>query len=75
MQMASGGFSWFKGGREDRYITQYILTGIGRLRKLNAIRREDEASIDAITKKALSWLDKQMVVEYNENKKNIAVTR
>lgn len=70
MQMASGGFSWFKGGREDRYITQYILTGIGRLRKLNAIRREDEASIDAITKKALSWLDKQMVVEYNENKKN-----
>lgn len=69
-QMASGGFSWFSGGREDRYITQYILTGIGRLRKLNAIPKDDEEIINKITRKALSWLDNQLVMEYNENMKN-----
>ena len=37
MQLEEGGFAWFKGGRPDRYITQYIVSGIGRLRKLKAI--------------------------------------
>ena len=37
MQSEAGGFPWFKGGRDDRYITQYIVSGIGRLKKLNAI--------------------------------------
>lgn len=73
-QMASGGFSWFKGGREDRYITQYILTGIGRLKKLHALRKEDVAKLDDITTKALVWLDNQMVDEYNDNKKNKMTT-
>ncbi len=73
-QMASGGFAWFKGGREDRYITQYILTGIGRLKKLHALRNEDESKLDEITRKALTWLDNQMVEEYNENKKNKSTT-
>ncbi|MFZ1800766.1 MAG: alpha-2-macroglobulin family protein, partial [Chitinophagaceae bacterium] len=73
-QMASGGFSWFKGGREDRYITQYILTGIGRLKKLHALRKEDVPKLDEITRKALTWLDNQMVVEYNDYKKNKITT-
>ncbi len=37
MQIDNGGFVWFKGGPDDRYITQYILTGIGHLKKLNTI--------------------------------------
>ncbi len=36
MQSPNGGFVWFKGGPDDRYITQYIVTGIGHLKKLNA---------------------------------------
>ena len=39
MQSEDGGFAWFKGGREDRFITQYIISGIGRLRKLKSIPR------------------------------------
>ena len=31
MQSPDGGFPWFKGGMDDRYITQYILAGIGHL--------------------------------------------
>src|ERR1700704_2698663 len=34
MQSENGGFVWFKGGPDDRYITQYIITGIGHLKKL-----------------------------------------
>lgn len=36
MQAPTGGFVWFKGGPEDRYMTQYILTGLGRLQSLGA---------------------------------------
>ena len=36
MQSENGGFVWFKGGPDDRYITQYIVTGIGHLKKLEA---------------------------------------
>ena len=37
LQLPNGAFSWFKGGYEDPYITTYILTGIGRLKRLGAI--------------------------------------
>ncbi len=33
-KFSNGGFVWFKGGPDDRYMTQYILTGIGHLKKL-----------------------------------------
>ena len=33
LQSEQGGFVWFKGGSDDRFITQYILTGIGHLKK------------------------------------------
>ena len=31
LQSQNGGFVWFQRGPDDRYITQYILTGIGHL--------------------------------------------
>ncbi len=35
MMLPEGGWPWFKGdNRPDRYITQYIVTGIGRLQHL-----------------------------------------
>lgn len=34
-QMPSGAWAWFNGGRENRYMTQHIITGFGHLRKLN----------------------------------------
>ncbi|MES2847823.1 MAG: alpha-2-macroglobulin family protein, partial [Bacteroidota bacterium] len=60
MQSENGGFVWFKGGPDDRYITQYIITGIGHLRKLNAISANEgqqQKDIVAITKKAIPYLD------------------
>jgi uncharacterized protein YfaS (alpha-2-macroglobulin family) len=64
LQSSNGGFVWFKGGPDDRYITQYILTGIGHLKKLKALPKND--ILDEIIKKALPYLDARMNEDYQE---------
>lgn len=63
-QLDNGAFSWFDGGRENQYITQYIVTGIGKLRLLNALNKEQQKQLDAITSKALKYLDSKEEAEY-----------
>jgi hypothetical protein len=65
MQSPNGGFVWFKGGRDDRYITQYILTGIGHLQKLNAIPERSKETVNTIVKGALVYLDKELKKDYD----------
>jgi uncharacterized protein YfaS (alpha-2-macroglobulin family) len=65
MQAPTGGFVWFKGGREDRYMTQYILSGIGHLEKLGAVSGSDK-QLQSIINPALSYLDKQVKKDYEE---------
>ncbi len=69
MQMESGGFAWFKGGYEDRYITQYILTGVGRLQELQAIPQESKDALNDIVTKGLRYLDNAILEDYNNLKK------
>lgn len=68
MQLSSGGFTWFKGGNEDRYITQYIVTGIGRLKEMNALPDEDN-DIMNMANKALSYLDNEIINDYKDLQK------
>lgn len=68
MQSPNGGFAWFKDGPADRYITQYILTGIGHLKKLDV----DISSLDFIVEKAISYLDKKIREDYEKLTKNKA---
>ncbi len=73
MQSSNGGFVWFKGGPDDRYITQYIITGIGHLKKLNALsinESQQQKDIMAIVKKAIPYLDKKIKEEYDNLIKN-----
>ncbi|MEO7265887.1 MAG: alpha-2-macroglobulin family protein, partial [Ferruginibacter sp.] len=65
MQSSNGGFTWFKGGPDDRYITQYILSGIGHLKKLNALNTEDISLLKPIIDKALPYLDARLKDEYD----------
>lgn len=65
MQAPNGGFVWFKGGPDDRYITQYIITGIGHLRKLKAINAKDYEAIEPVVDKALVYLDEKIKEDYN----------
>ena len=48
MQSENGGFVWFKGGPDDRYITQYIVTGIGHLKKLKAFANGQDKKLKEI---------------------------
>ncbi|HLP36468.1 alpha-2-macroglobulin family protein [Lacibacter sp.] len=66
MQSSNGGFVWFKGGPDDRYITQYIITGIGHLQKLNAVPKEQQAALNVIVAKAISYLDKKLKEDYDQ---------
>lgn len=67
-QSSNGAFPWFKGGPDDRYITQYILTGIGHLQKLQAIPAELNPKINAIVVAALPYLDEQIKKDYQTAK-------
>jgi uncharacterized protein YfaS (alpha-2-macroglobulin family) len=70
-QTANGGFVWFSGGPEDRYITQYIVTGIGRLKKLNAVPAAQKAIVDAMANSAINYLDQQVRKDYDNLKKRV----
>lgn len=62
MQNADGAWPWFPGGPSNHYITQYIVTGFGRLRHLGT-------DIDvAPAVKALRYLDMKMVERYDRIK-------
>ena len=65
MQSSNGGFTWFKGGPDDRYMTQYIITGIGHLRKLNALTTDDIAVLKTIIDKAIPYLDARIKEDYD----------
>lgn len=69
MQSVNGGFVWFKGGPDDRYMTQYILTGIGHLKKINAIENGQQNNLNAIIKKAIPYLDLKIKQEFDDLKK------
>ncbi len=64
-QSPNGGFYWFKGMRDNRYITQQIVTGFGHLKQLGIF----DATQDKQTKKmiimAVNYLDQEIYNDYN----------
>lgn len=66
MQSPNGGFVWFKGGPDDRYMTQYIVSGIGHLQKLKAIAPNQAEALNNILKTAIPYLDKKVRQDYDE---------
>jgi uncharacterized protein YfaS (alpha-2-macroglobulin family) len=66
MQSPNGGFVWFKGGPDDRYMTQYIVTGIGHLKKMNALPTDQQNMLEAILAKAIPYLDKRIEEDYKQ---------
>ncbi|MBV4357080.1 alpha-2-macroglobulin family protein [Pinibacter aurantiacus] len=65
LQSENGGFVWFKGGPDDRYITQYIASSIGHLKKLGALQQTKQ-DWNEISKNAVAYLDKRITDDYNE---------
>jgi hypothetical protein len=65
MQSPNGGYVWFKGGPDDRYITQYILTGMGHLKKLGALPVKQQATLNEMGKRAIAYLDMKIKEDYD----------
>lgn len=68
MQSPNGGFVWFNGGPEDRYMTQYILSGLGHLKKLGALPAS-ATQLKEIIGNGISYLDQEMKKDYAQVKK------
>ncbi|MEO5966907.1 MAG: alpha-2-macroglobulin family protein [Ferruginibacter sp.] len=64
-QTPNGGFSWFNGGPDNRYITTYILTGIGKLKYIGAIDKNFK-DLKSIVDKAIPYLDARIKEEYDD---------
>ena len=67
-QMSSGAWAWFKGGRENRFITQHIITGLGHLNKLGLSSTRDK-NLEPMVQNAVRYLDGEFVREYEQMKK------
>ena len=65
-QLSSGAWSWFNGGRHNRYITQHIITGFGHLKQLKVSSKSDET---AMIEKAIRYLDAEFIQEYKDIRK------
>jgi uncharacterized protein YfaS (alpha-2-macroglobulin family) len=68
-QEADGSWPWFKGMPSDRYITQYIVTGLGHLQHLNVKSVEENEVITQLLTNAIGYLDKQIQTDYELLKK------
>ena len=76
MQVSNGGWPWFNGDRDDRYITQRILTGMGHLDHLGVkLVREDPRCWNMVTK-GIQYLDQRIredyewILKWNKDKLN-----
>jgi hypothetical protein len=65
LQSVNGGWPWFEGMPESRYITQLIVTGFGRMHYLKVSDlKTDDASLQMI-QKAASYLNMRLVEDYD----------
>ncbi len=65
LQKDGGSFSWYKGGPDDRYITQVIMTGIGKLQHLGALPGDGKSDIEEMTRKAMDFADAAIERDYD----------
>jgi len=69
-QAPNGGWPWFAGMPESRYITQHIVAGLGHLQVLNVLNPLDKSEISEMLKKAINYLDETVNTEFERLKKD-----
>jgi len=73
MQQPNGAFPWFEQMPDDRYITQLIVAGFGKLQKLGALDVQQNEQARQILNSALGYLDSQLQRDYAELRKQKGV--
>ncbi|MEG1237472.1 MAG: MG2 domain-containing protein [Flavobacterium sp.] len=72
-QKTSGGFSWFDGSEESKYITRHILAGLGHLSKLTKTSDVNNKT-DQITKNGIPFLDTKFLEHYKNKIKDLKLS-
>lgn len=62
MQTPNGGWPWFEGGPDNRYITQYIVSGFGHMRKIGITT--NDATVTKMIKSGVQYLDDRIREDY-----------
>ncbi|QKG57547.1 hypothetical protein GKZ68_13500 [Hymenobacter sp. BRD128] len=73
MQLPDGSFPWFENMPADRYITQLIVAGFGKLQKLGAFDASQDNTARNILQHALHYLDGALARDYAELRRQKAV--
>ena len=73
MQLPDGSFPWFEKMPADRYITQLIVAGFGKLKKLNAFDASQDDAARTILQRAVAYLDAATARDYAELRKQKGV--
>ena len=68
-QTINGGWPWFPGMPESRYITQHIITGMGHLDHLGVKDVKENFKVWQMVKNGVNYLDKEIVKDYKYAKK------
>ena len=74
MQKPSGGWAWFDGMKESRYITQHIATGMGHLDNLGVKNVRYDVPTWNMLVKAIRFLDAELVRDLKYLKRHHLLT-
>ena len=69
MQVANGGWPWFKGGPDDWYITQHIVSGMGHLDKLGVKNVREDMKTWQMLIKAINYCDDRLTESFETIKR------
>jgi len=69
MQLPDGSFPWFERMPADRYITQLIVAGFGKLQKLGAFDAQKDDQARLLLQNAVAYLDAELQRDYTQLRK------
>ncbi len=70
MQSPNGGWSWFPEMPDNRHITQLIITGFGKLFKMNVIDLAKEPLASNMVQRGLYYMDERLREDYEKMKED-----
>lgn len=70
IQNPNGGWPWFPGMPESRYITQHIVTGLGHLHVLKVLNPLEDSQLKGMLKKAIDYMDETLRIDFEKIKKD-----
>ena len=68
-QTVNGGWAWIEGMPENKYVTSYILSGLGKMKNIGVIdsfNENDKNKINKICENACRYLYNELVYAYNK---------